>query len=369
MSGRSVVVLRALGLGDFLTGVPAYRALADAYPEHGLVLAAPRAIEPLARRCGAVHAVAHTPGLVPLDASLRAPDVAVDLHGSGPASHSLVAALGPRRLVTFTTARTAAFAQGPRWRRDEHEVSRWCRLLQESGIPADPHRLDLDTRGLRAPAWAADATLIHPGAAYASRRWPPGRFAAVAAVEAAHGRRVVVTAGPGEEALAASVAAGARAHAARFGGIPSDAVRTVAPADVGELAAIVAAAGRLVCGDTGVAHLATAVRTPSVVLFGPVSPSLWGPPAERGWHVALWAGGHGDPHGAVVDPGLLEIDVPDVLLALARLPHSAPAASDLAAHHPCAARSRHPGCTRASGARPGPAPFRPGFDRTRWRRK
>ena len=45
--------------------------------------------------------------------------------------------------------------------------------------------------------------------------------------------------------------------------------------DLLELTAVVAAAARVVCGDTGVAHLATALGTPSVVLFGPTSPARW----------------------------------------------------------------------------------------------
>jgi ADP-heptose:LPS heptosyltransferase len=76
----------------------------------------------------------------------------------------------------------------------------------------------------------------------------------------------------------------------------------------------------VVCGDTGVAHLATALRTPSVVLFGPTPPARWGPPADRPWHRVLWAGRTGDPHGRSADDGLLEIDVADVTAALADLP-------------------------------------------------
>jgi ADP-heptose:LPS heptosyltransferase len=84
-----------------------------------------------------------------------------------------------------------------------------------------------------------------------------------------------------------------------------------------DLVALVASANMVVCGDTGVAHVATAVGTPSVVLFGPVAPSEWGPPRNHPRHRALWAGRNGDPHGRSVDPGLLSIDVDDVLGAMA----------------------------------------------------
>ena len=69
----------------------------------------------------------------------------------------------------------------------------------------------------------------------------------------------------------------------------------------------------MLCGDTGVAHLATAFGTPSVVLFGPTPPAEWGPPPERPQHVVLHRGGRGDPHADEPDPGLLAITVEDVL--------------------------------------------------------
>jgi ADP-heptose:LPS heptosyltransferase len=75
----------------------------------------------------------------------------------------------------------------------------------------------------------------------------------------------------------------------------------------------------VICGDTGVAHLATALNTPSVLLFGPTSPDTWGPPPSRPIHHVLWAGRTGDPHGTTPDPGLLEIQPDDVLHALTRV--------------------------------------------------
>lgn len=304
-----LLALRALGLGDLLTGLPALRALAGAFPDHHRVLATTAAVAPLARHAGAGEVVVTEP-LGPVGWIGPPPDVAVNLHGRGPQSHRALLALAPRRLVAFASA--GAGVAGPRWREDEHEVHRWCRLLTESGIAADPDRLDIDPpAGVEPPAPARGATLLHPGAASPARRWPAARWAAVARAEAEAGRPVVITGGPGEVGLAADVAARA--------GLPPPAVLAGATSLLA-LAATVAAAGRVVCGDTGVAHLATALRRPSVVLFGPVSPQLWGPPPDRAQHIALWAGRTGDPHGRTVDPGLLEISVDDVLVALARLP-------------------------------------------------
>ena len=156
-----------------------------------------------------------------------------------------------------------------------------------------------------------DVAVVHPGAAFPGRRWPPERFAAVARHLAAAGHRVVVTGGPAERELALQVAS--------LAGLPEDAVLAGTTTSL-ELAAVVAAARLVVCGDTGVAHLATAYRRPSVVLFGPVSPALWGPPA-RPQHVVLWHGdGTGDPHGTELDPALARVTVDEVTAALDRLP-------------------------------------------------
>jgi ADP-heptose:LPS heptosyltransferase len=288
-------VLRALGLGDFLTAVPALQALADAFPDHRRVLAAPAAIKPLAQLSATVDEVVDTAPLAPLDPSLAGADVAVNLHGRGPESTAALRAARPRRLV--------AFGERTQWIAGEHEVHRWCRLLRESGIPADPARLVLP----HPPSAGLDgATVIHPGAASAARRWPAHWWSAVARHELRQGRTVVVTGGPDERRLAAEVAEGA--------GLPNRAV-LAGRTDLLRLAGVVAHAGLVLCGDTGVAHLATAFGAPSVVLFGPVPPSEWGPPPARAQHVTLWAGRRGDPHAGEPDPGLLEITVAQVLAA------------------------------------------------------
>lgn len=316
-SGRSerplLLAYRALGLGDLLTAVPALRAIARAHPEHRRVLCAPAALAPLARLTGAVDGIADTAPLAEPPGELHGADLVFNLHGRGPQSHRALAAAAPRRLIAFACPE-AGHDAGPEWTDDDHERERWCRLLEHHGIPADPLDLELSPPPVPAPAGSEGATVIHPGAASAARRWPAPRWSQVAAHERAAGRRVLITGGPGEVELAHAVAEGA--------GLPADAVLS-GRTDLAQLAAAIAAAGRLICGDTGVAHLATALGTPSLLLFGPVAPTRWGPPPESRRHFVLWAGRCGDPHGDVVDPGLLSLSVQDVLAGLARLPGAA----------------------------------------------
>jgi len=302
-----VLVLRALGLGDLLTALPALRALRAAFPAHRLTLAAPAILAPLALHSGAVDRLVPTEPLGPLP--VRRPALAVNLHGAGPQSHRRLLETEPARLIAFAHADVPETAGLPAWRDDEHEVWRWCRLLRECGIPADPGRLDLDTGGLRGPERDRGATVVHPGAGAPARQWPVERWAAVARHEADLGRPVLVTAGPGEIGLAARVAAAA--------GLGTAALRS--GRDLLGLAGLIAGAARVVSCDTGIAHLATALGRPSVVLFGPVSPAAWGPPAGAR-HRALWTGRRGDPHGDRPDRGLLEIEPHHVIEALAALP-------------------------------------------------
>ena len=91
----TAVVLRPLGLGDLLTGVPAIRAIRAAVPDHRLVLATTPALEPLAGLIDAVDEVLPARELEPLDWTGPPPELAVDLHGKGPASHVVVADLHP----------------------------------------------------------------------------------------------------------------------------------------------------------------------------------------------------------------------------------------------------------------------------------
>ena len=131
--------------------------------------------------------------------------------------------------------------------------------------------------------------------------------------------RDVGTGGPSEVPAARAVAARA--------GRPDDRV-LAGRLDLGDMAALVADARLVVCGDTGVGHLATAYRTPSVLLFGPMPPALWGPPAGRREHRVIW---HGEAAGRPArtgypDPALLAITVEEVLAAVGEVERAGPPA-------------------------------------------
>jgi ADP-heptose:LPS heptosyltransferase len=293
------LVLRAIGLGDHLAGVPALRALRRALPDHELVLAAPAVLAPLVGLTGAVDTHLPVAELAPVPWSGPPPAIAVDLHGNGPESRRLLEVLEPGRLVAFNV--TGA----PAWDDEEHERVRWCRLVTAAfGVPADPDDVTLAVPSVPPPV--ADAVVVHPGAASAGRRWPSDRFAAVARLLAADGHRVVLSGSRDEAGLAEDVR--------RRAGLPHEAV-LAGRTDLAELAALVASARLVVSGDTGTAHLASAYRRPSVLLFGPTPPHRWGPPAS-GPHTVLWHGtGAGDPHATALDPALAAITVEEVLAA------------------------------------------------------
>jgi ADP-heptose:LPS heptosyltransferase len=306
-SGRPVaLVLRALGVGDLLVAVPALRALRRAFPQHRIVLAAPGPLAELAALSGAVDAVQPTAGIHDLRAPAGGPpELAVNLHGAGPQSHRALDATGPARRIGFGGQ---PGWDGPTYAQalaaDPHERELWCAMLARHAVPADPLDLRLDP-----PERAERTVVVHPGAGFGAKRWPVPRFAAVAATLDGP-VPVVVTGSAGERARAELVAAAA--------GLPGDRV-LAGRTSLRELCALVAGAGLVICGDTGIAHLAAAFATPSVVLFGPVGPRRWGPPP--GPHRVLEHPElrRGDPFADDPDPALLAVQVDEVLDAAAAL--------------------------------------------------
>jgi heptosyltransferase-2 len=113
------------------------------------------------------------------------------------------------------------------------------------------------------------AVAIAPGARWDTKRWPAERFAAVAEALAAEGASIVLCGGPSDRDAFAAFRAAARVRiAADLSFLPVDA-----------LAAAIGRVQLLVACDSGPVHLATAVGTPALALFGPTSTARWGPPA------------------------------------------------------------------------------------------
>ncbi|MEU4561118.1 glycosyltransferase family 9 protein [Actinoplanes sp. NPDC023936] len=352
-----ILILRALGVGDLAASVPALRGLRAAFPGETLSLATPTWLTPLVEAIGGgatigggnaregnagegnagegnagegnagegnagegnagtgnggggnagggnagIDRIIPATELEPLTGAPANPQLAVNLHGSGPESHRQLQALHPGKLWAFAN-RAAGHQDGPGWLDEEHEVRRWCRLVRYYGVPCDPDDLDLATPGVDV---AQGVTIIHPGAKSPARRWPPDRFASVARRLRSAGHHVLITGSAAEQDLCVRVS-----EAAGLG--PEAVART----SLTELLALVAGARLVISGDTGIAHLATGYRTPSVTLFGPVSPARWGPPANRPWHRPIWHGTRserGDLPGPV-HPALRAVTVDEVLAA------------------------------------------------------
>jgi ADP-heptose:LPS heptosyltransferase len=323
----AVLVLRALGLGDAMAGIPALRGIRRRWPDRYIALAAGPVIGEWLRELDVIDEVLPTSGLQPLQWPPPAwisggGHIAVDLHGKGPLSHQVLMTTAPDLLLAFHCP-SAGHLTGPTWRRDEHEVQRWCRLVRSVGGECDPSDLRLPSRGPR-----GDEVILHPGAASAARRWPVPRWAWLAHRVATAGHPVVVTGGPGEDDLCTAVAIGAQRLSPHHH--PGIQVRADS-LSLTTLADVIGRAALLISGDTGVAHLATAFGTRSVLLFGPTPPRWWGPAVDQDLHTVLWHGQQaepGDPHGASIDPALEAITGDEVLSAVeVALAQATPAAA------------------------------------------
>ena len=153
-----------------------------------------------------------------------------------------------------------------------HVVQMNLGLLSAIGLaPAAPEFPinEIDTETARAMRERAGNryVLVNPGAAWPNKRWPAARYGAVArALEQRHGLKTIVSWGPGEEALAQEVVregAGAALLSPRT--------------SIADLVALVRGAALMISGDTGPTHVAAALGTPIVGIYGPTRPSRNGP--------------------------------------------------------------------------------------------
>lgn len=292
---RSVVVVRALRLGDLLCAVPALRALRAALPGARItLLGLPLALNFVERYAryldgfldfpGFPGLPEQAPGIRHLPAFLASVqqahfDLAIQMHGSGLVSNPLTMLLGARVNAGFFQPGqycpdVARFLPYPS---DEPELRRHLKLMGFLGFPPKGEDMEfplysedlqsvasVDPQGVLVPG---GYICIHPGARATARRWSARRFAAVADRLARQGLHVAVTGGADESDLTAAVARMMKAPSLDLGG------RT----NIGTLAAVLAGARLLICNDTGVSHMASALHVPSVVIFTASDPMRWAP--------------------------------------------------------------------------------------------
>jgi len=300
---RSIVVFRALMLGDWLCAVPALRALRAAAPRARLVACGLPWTGALAGRLSMVDDFLPFPGHPALPekapgagsyaeflarARVQRFDLALQMHGSGGIVNGIVAALGARTVAGFATPGTEAGLDiACPWPGHGHEIDRCLALPAALGAPAAGRRLEfplaeLDRREATALLHQAGVqgpyAIVHPGAQLPSRRWAPDRFAAVADVLAGRGLQVVLTGSPDEAPLAQAVCAAMRQPAANLcGRTPS----------VWTLGALVERATLVLANDTGISHVAAALRTPSVIVASGSDVARWAP-LDAARHRVLW---------------------------------------------------------------------------------
>ena len=296
---RRVVVFRALYLGDMLCAVPAFRALRRAASQAHIVLVSlPWAREFATRFDHYIDECAVFPGFPGLpeqaadidrveqffsEMRQRKFDLAIQMHGSGSLSNRVCAEMGAKHCAGYFVAgqkclNRATFLEYPQ---NEHEVWRHLRLMQHLGarhcgeeleypVTRDDHDR-LERVASLCHLSNRDYVCIHAGGKMATRRWPVERFALVANFLADHGLYPVLTGTKPEEPLVEQLSKLIRVPLLNLCG----------KTDLGMLAALIERASLVITNDTGVSHLAAAVRTRSVVLFLGSDRARWSPLDRR----------------------------------------------------------------------------------------
>ncbi len=289
-SRTRILIVRLSAIGDIMHGLPVLNALRDALPTAFLAWIVEGRPADLLRSHRALDELVTVPrgwlkspstvwNLRRRLAKLRF-DVTVDLQGL---SKSAVAAWlsGARRRIGFDGAEGREIS---RWLNNElvspnqtHVVERNLELLGPLGIKNPPVRFDLDDlpstkavvdKMLESRGVVNRFAALNPGGGWRSKLWPADRYAGVARhLGQSHSlHSLVVWAGDEERTWAEQIVAGSGGFAA-----------LAAPTNLLELMAVVRRATLFIGSDTGPLHLAAAVGTPCVALFGPSAAERNGP--------------------------------------------------------------------------------------------
>lgn len=267
-------------IGDAVMAIPFLRALARERPAGSIAVLARRGPGAVLGATGAEVILRR--GLLSDAATIRSRrfDEAWLLPNSFRSAVAPFLARVPERIGYATDGRGALLTTKPHPPRGiVHQLRDYDALLLRRGIAPDrdPPRLS-PPPAARARAEAALAAagmagagrpiFLAPGAAFSwTKRWPPERFGRLAAILSARGHAPAFVIGPGEETLAALAAAAAAPGTPVLG----------ADLDPVELAALFLLARAVVANDSGPMHLAAAVGTPIVAIFGPTDPGRTAP--------------------------------------------------------------------------------------------
>jgi ADP-heptose:LPS heptosyltransferase len=301
---ESIAIVRLrTGLGDLLCTVPALRALRARLPKaHVTLITFAEMCDVVDRMRPWVDELMGFPGHPGIPerpvrqsevaffyaaARARRFDLALQMYGASRGAGEVTERLGARRTGGFLVRRARA-SERPSYIAypgREHEVRRHLTLMRHLGAepPDDPREAEALAFPIRQSDRAAAArlaveaglrapyALVHPGATSPSRRWPPERFATVTDALQRRGLSVGIVGTSVERPLVRGVRQAMSAPAVDFSG------RT----DLGALAALLADASVVVGNDSGPAHLAAAVGTPSVTIFLSGDPVRWAYESKR----------------------------------------------------------------------------------------
>ncbi len=293
-----ILIVRLSAIGDVIHTMPLACALRERFPGALLAWAVGQRAAPLLRGHQALDQLITLPRgwlkspktVWRIRGRLRAMrfDVAIDAQGLTKAA--IVAWLsGTRRRIGF----------GDRWGRElsrwlntelvdttaEHAVDRMLQLLLPLGIdrptvrfqvPEHPADRESAEEMIRRGGLEGGFAMINPGAGWPSKLWPTDRYAAVAAhLGRVWGLPALIVWGREEErTLAQQIVDASGGHA-----------RLAPPTTLAQLAALARRCRLLVASDTGPLHLAAAVGTPCVGLYGPWPANRHGPYGSQ--HIAL----------------------------------------------------------------------------------
>ena len=283
-----VVIVRLSAIGDIVHAIPAAVAIKRARPASeiawvvegraGDVLDGHPAVDRIIRvPRGWLLSAAAVRRLAGELADYRA-DIAIDLQGLFKSAVATWLSNAPIRIgASRPHARELAWLASTRRvsPRRPHIIERHLELLAPIGIAAPRvefamprHEAARQSVASWFPRAAAGTAVLNPGAGWASKLWPTERFAAVArGLRNRHGvASLVVWGGPDESAAADRIVAGADGAATK-----------APPTSLGELAEMARLSRLFISSDTGPLHIAAAVGTPCVGLFGPVPASRNGP--------------------------------------------------------------------------------------------